>query len=204
MTRTRDFDPDTLLMIRVQQNDSESFASLLSRNRNLVIKWLWRMVLNEAIASDLAQDVFVRVYRARASYEPTAKFSTWLFRITMNVGRNYIRDEKRHRDNIRLNAFGGVSGCRGAADRALLVEERLLRDEAAAQIFRAVLSLPAKQRAAVMMHKYEEMDYGQIAGVLGCSRPAVKALMFRAHEALRFRLRNFGACRESPKTVRCN
>jgi RNA polymerase sigma-70 factor (ECF subfamily) len=182
-------DLDTQLMIRVQRDDAHSFGELLNRNRSLVINYLSRMVVNRAIAEELAQDVFIRVYRSRRAYLPTAKFSTWLYRIATNVALNYFRDEKRTQTQISLDAQDAVHVRREAADRTLLIEDRLVREVAARQIRQSIRALPPKQRAAVIMHKYNEMDYAQIANVLGCSASAVKALMFRAYETLRIRLR---------------
>ena len=175
-------------MIQVQRDDADSFGVLLNRNRNIVVQYLSRMVQNRAVAEELAQDVFIRVYRSREKYEPTARFSTWLYRITTNVALNYFRDEKRHQHNVSLDKPGAEQLRREAKDQGQLVEQRLLNDVTANQIRRAVQSLPVKQRAAVIMHKYDEMDYAQIAGVLGCTPSAVKALMFRAYETLRGRL----------------
>jgi RNA polymerase sigma-70 factor, ECF subfamily len=182
-------DLDTQLMIRVQRNDSSSFGELLNRNRSLVVNYLSRMVVNRAVAEELAQDVFIRVYRSRQTYEPTAKFSTWLYRITTNVALNHFRDEKRSQNHISLDVQDAVQVRREAQDRAQLVEDRLVREVAMRQIRHAIRALPPKQRAAVIMHKYEEMDYTQISRVLRCSPSAVKALMFRAYETLRLRLR---------------
>jgi RNA polymerase sigma-70 factor (ECF subfamily) len=182
-------DIDTQLMIAVQRDDASSFGELLNRNRNLVVNYLARMVVNRAIAEELAQDVFIRVYRSRRTYEPTAKFSTWLYRITTNVALNYFRDEKRMQNQISLDVQDAVQVRREAQDKTLLVEDRLVRDVVAGQIRSAIRALPPKQRAAVIMHKYDEMDYAQIARVLRCSPSAVKALMFRAYETLRLRLR---------------
>lgn len=182
-------DLDTQLMIRVQGNDDSSFGALLQRNRAVVLNYLSRMVANRAIAEELAQDVFVRVYRSRQTYEPTAKFSTWLYRITTNVALNHFRDTRKAQNNVSLDERDIGLARRDAPDRMLLVEDRLVRDAVMAQIRRAVRSLPPKQRAAVIMHKYDELDYAQIAKILGCTPSAVKALMFRAYETLRARLR---------------
>jgi RNA polymerase sigma-70 factor, ECF subfamily len=181
-------DLDTQLMIRVQRNDASSFGELLTRNRNLVVNYLSRMVVNRAVAEELAQDVFVRVYRSRQTYEPTAKFSTWLYRITTNVALNHFRDEKRTQNQISLDVQDAVQVRREAQDRTVLIEDRLVREVVLRQIRHAIRALPPKQRAAVIMHKYDEMDYAQISRVLGCSPSAVKALMFRAYETLRLRL----------------
>jgi RNA polymerase sigma-70 factor (ECF subfamily) len=181
-------DIDTHLMIRAQADDAESFGILFERNRNVVVQYLCRMVQNRAIAEELAQDVFVRVYRSRQKYEPTARFSTWLYRITTNVALNHFRGQKQTQNQISLDFEDGERLRREAPDRGVLVEERLLREALASQIRRAIRGLPAKQRAAVIMHKYQEMDYAHIAKVLGCTPSAVKALMFRAYETLRARL----------------
>ncbi len=185
---TSAIDLDTQLMIRVQRDDASSFGELLTRNRNLVVNYLSRMVVNRAVAEELAQDVFVRVYRSRQTYEPTAKFSTWLYRITTNVAFNHFRDEKRSQSQISLDVQDAAQVRREAQDHALLIEELLVRDVVARQIRHAIRALPPKQRAAVIMHKYDELDYAQIARVLCCSPAAVKALMFRAYETLRLRL----------------
>jgi len=182
-------DLDTELMIGVQRDDASSFSRLLTRNRNLVVNYLARMVVNRAIAEELAQDVFIRVYRSRRTYEPTAKFSTWLYRITTNVALNHFRDEKRTQNQISLDMQDAAQVRREAQDAAPLIEDRLVREVVARQIRHAIRALPPKQRAAVIMHKYHEMDYTRIAQVLGCSSSAVKALMFRAYETLRLRLR---------------
>jgi RNA polymerase sigma-70 factor, ECF subfamily len=186
MTSTADL--DTQLMIQVQRDDSSSFGELLNRNRNLVVNYLSRMVVSRAIAEELAQDVFIRVYRSRQTYEPTAKFSTWLYRIMTNVALNHFRDEKRTRREISLDVPDSLQVRREAQDRALLIEERMVREVAARRVRQAIRTLPPKQRAAVIMHKYDELDYARIAQVLGCSPSAVKALMFRAYETLRLRL----------------
>lgn len=199
MTATVDFDlklnpntgdPDTQLMILVQGDDASSFGTLLDRNRSLVVNYLARMVANRAVAEELAQDVFVRVYRSRRTYEPKAKFSTWLYRIATNVALNYFRDEKRSQNNISLDMQDAAQVRREACDLTPLVEHRLVSEVVLRQIRLAVRALPPKQRAAVIMHKYEEMDYARISRVLGCSPSAVKALMFRAYETLRMRLRS--------------
>jgi RNA polymerase sigma-70 factor (ECF subfamily) len=191
MTATIDaaHDFDTQLMIRVQHDDVSSFGELLNRNRHLVVNYLARLVLNRAIAEELAQDVFIRVYRSRRNYEPTAKFSTWLYRISTNVALNHFRDDKQTKNETSLDVRDSFHVRRDAQDRRALIEDRLVADVVTRQIRCAVRALPPKQRAAVIMHKYDEMDYSQIAGVLGCSTSAVKALMFRAYETLRLRLR---------------
>ena len=194
-------DLDTQLMIRAQADDDSSFCELLERNRNVVVNYLSRMVTNRAIAEELAQDVFVRIYRSRQTYEPTAKFSTWLYRITTNVALNHFRDEKRSQNDVSLDVEDAAHARRTALDQAPLIEDRLVREVVRAQIRRAVRGLPAKQRAAIIMHKYEEMDYSQIANVLECSESAVKSLLFRAYETLRVQLAPLVGLAASPAPV---
>jgi RNA polymerase sigma-70 factor (ECF subfamily) len=185
MTTGASFDLDTRLMLRVQLDDAASFAILLQKHRNLVIQYLARMVQNHAVAEELAQDVFVRVYRSRHAYEPSAKFTTWLFRITTNVALNHFRDERHDNQNISLDAPTATGKRFEAPDDTHSIEQRLVKEATAREIREAIASLPEKQRAAVLMHKYQDMDYNQIAEVLGMSRSAVKALMFRSYERLR-------------------
>ncbi|MBZ5611143.1 MAG: sigma-70 family RNA polymerase sigma factor [Acidobacteriia bacterium] len=176
-------------MLRVSEDDVPSFETLLARNRRAVLNHLYRLVRNRAIAEELAQDVFLRVYRARKSYRPGAKFATWLFRITTNVALNWRRDTRRESAQVRLddNAPGSVRKLE-VADQAPGADQRLAQDQWAEEIRAAIESLPAKQLAAVLLHKYEGMDYAQIAQVLDCSIPALKSLLFRAYETLRRRL----------------
>ncbi len=146
------------------------------------------MVQNQSIAEELAQEVFLRVYRARSSYEPTAKFTTWLFKIATHLALNSVRDRKHEKLHKSLSETVedrqplDVPDLRRNREQELVAETRLqlVRD--------AISSLPEKQRAAVLMHKYEELDYAQIADALGCSVSAVKSLLFRAYEMLRSRL----------------
>ncbi len=181
-------DLDTQLMMKVQEEDAASFELLLARHRSGVVNYLARLVQNHGIAEELAQDVFVRVYRSRHVYAPSAKFTTWLFRVTTNVALNYFRDERHERLNLSLDQDLPNSAKRDTPDRRASVEQTMLRDVWAREVRQAIQALPEKQRTAVLMHKYEEMDYAQIAEVLACSQSAVKALMFRAYEFLRTRL----------------
>ena len=175
-------------MLRVREGDDTSFALLLERHRGPVVHFLYRMVQNQAVSEELAQEVFLRVYRSRESYEPTAKFTTWLFRIATHVALNSIRDRKKEKGQESLDE-GGVDGMeRQVADRQPTVEQEMVYEVKVREVRQAIEALPAKQRAAVLMHKYEGLDYAQIAGVLMCSESAIKSLLFRAYESLRGRL----------------
>jgi len=184
-------DPDAALMLQVCGGHEESFETLLARHRNQVVSHLYRLVRNRAIAEELAQDVFLRVYRFRNRYQPEAKFTTWLFRITTNVALNWRRDSRREIALLRLDAELHDTRQIQVPDQAPRADQRLLAENYAREIRAAIESLPAKQLAAVLMHKYEGMDYASIAQALGCSIPALKSLLFRAYETLRRRLAHF-------------
>ena len=181
-------DPDTALMVKVSEGDTPSFGVLLERHRGSVVNHLHRLVCNYAIAEELAQDVFLRVYRSRAKYRPDAKFTTWLFRITTNIALNWRRDTRREAGYFRLDRENHSTRRVELSDCKPLAEERLMIDQRAGQIRAAIDTLPPKQLAAVLLHKYQDMDYWQIAEVLGCSIPALKSLLFRAYQTLRRRL----------------
>ena len=186
-------DPDARLMLRVKDGDEPSFGVLLEKHRNPVIHFVYRMVQDRAIAEELSQEVFLRVYRSRGTYEPTARFTTWLFRIATHLALNWLRDGKNERglqrlDTPRDSEKDGDLPAREVSDRKPSVEQRMVYEIRLQEIRDAIALLPEKQRAAVLMHKYEEMDYSQIASVLECSESAVKSLLFRAYETLRARL----------------
>jgi RNA polymerase sigma-70 factor, ECF subfamily len=181
-------DYDAELMLRVKDGDGTSFAVLLEKHRAPVIHFLYRMVQDGPVSEELAQEVFLRVYRSRETYEPTAKFTTWLFRIATHLALNWLRDEKNERAQERLDETVDDAPVREVPDRAPSVEHRMVHQVKVDEVRRAVAALPDKQRAAVLMHKYQEMEYSQIAKVLSCSESAVKSLLFRAYETLRVRL----------------
>jgi RNA polymerase sigma-70 factor, ECF subfamily len=181
-------DFDTELMLRVKDGDGASFGTLLEKHRSSVVHFLFRMVQNHAVAEELAQEVFLRVYRSRGTYEPTAKFTTWLFRIATHLALNALRDGKNERVQERLDDDTSNMPARQVSDRRPSVEQSMVYEARLEEIRRAIGALPQKQRAAVLMHKYEEMEYSQIARVLSCSESAVKSLLFRAYETLRARL----------------
>jgi RNA polymerase sigma-70 factor, ECF subfamily len=181
-------DPDTALMLKVSEGDAPSFGLLLQRHRVSVVKHLHRLVRNHAIAEELAQEVFIRIYRSRSKYRPDAKFTTWLFRITMNIALNWRRDTRREAGFVRLDR--DLQGTRKLqlSDGEPRADEILAHSQRAEEIRAAIETLPPKQLAAVLMHKYEGMDYTEIAEVLDCSISALKSLLFRAYETLRRRL----------------
>ena len=185
-------DYDAELMLRVKDGDGISFGLLLDKHRAPVVHFLYRLVQEQPVAEELAQEVFLRVYRSRSSYEPTAKFTTWLFRIATHLALNWLRDGRHERGQQRLDDGLPNAPSRQIFDGRPSVEQQLVYEVKLEQVRQAVATLPGKQRAAVLMHKYEEMEYSQIAKVLGCSESAVKSLLFRAYESLRARLAHIG------------
>ena len=179
---------DAELMLRVRDGDDTSFALLLERHRRPVVHFLYRMIPNQGVSEELAQEVFLRVYRSRASYEPTAKFTTWLFRIATHLALNWIRDNKseKNQESLSEELMEGVE--RQVTDRQPTVEARMVNDSRLEEVRQAIEALPGKQRAAVVMHKFQDLEYTQIARALSCSESAVKSLLFRAYETLRGRL----------------
>src|ERR1700730_3412909 len=179
---------DAELMLGVRDGDQASFGLLLQKHRGPVIHFLYRMVQNQAVAEELAQEVFLRVFRSRENYEPTAKFTTWLFRIATHLGLNWIRDGRNEKLQESLDRETTEGATRQIADLARNVEQELVYRVKLVEVRQAIEALPSKQRAAVLLHKYEEMEYSEIASVLRCSESAVKSLLFRAYEHLRSRL----------------
>jgi RNA polymerase sigma-70 factor, ECF subfamily len=185
MTRT-----DVQLMLDVKAGDGASFDFLLQKYRSPLVNFLNRMVRDAATAEDLAQEVFLRVYRARKQYTPSAKFTTWLFRIATNLALNSVRDNRHQRMEVSLDAPADErnSAPMELPGRDMRIDEHMIERDRSEFIRRAIASLPEKQRAAVLLHKYEEMDYAEIAKILDCSESALKSLLFRAYETLRVQL----------------
>jgi RNA polymerase sigma factor (sigma-70 family) len=152
-----------------------------------MVGFMYRMCHNPSTAEELAQEVFLRVYRSRTSYEPSAKFTTWLYRIATNLAVNHARDTRHERpeNTVRLDEPDRETGTTpDLADDSLSAEEEILKRERLAAIRSKVNALPERQRVAVIMHKYQQMDYRQIAEVLKLSESATKSLLFRAYETL--------------------
>src|SRR5208283_2930605 len=181
---------DVQLMLDVKAGDDASFDFLLQKYRSPLVNFLYRMVRDTATAEDLAQEVFLRVYRARKQYSPSAKFTTWMFRIATNLALNSIRDNRHRQMETSIDApvNDEDSAPRELPAREMRIDEHMVERDRSEFIRRAITTLPEKQRVAVLLHKYEEMDYGEIAGILDCSESALKSLLFRAYETLRVQL----------------
>ncbi|MFZ3329270.1 MAG: sigma-70 family RNA polymerase sigma factor [Candidatus Acidiferrales bacterium] len=180
---------DVQLMLDVKAGDDASFNLLLQKYRTPLINFLYRMVRDTATAEDLAQEVFLRVYRARKQYSPSAKFTTWLFRIATNLALNSVRDNRHRQMDVSIDApVEEDETPLQLPTREMRIDEHMIERDRADFIRQAIASLPEKQRVAVLLHKYEEMDYAEIAKILECSESALKSLLFRAYETLRVQL----------------
>ena len=189
-----DPESDAAVMLRVAAGDEDAFNYLAGKYHRAMIHFLFRMVRNQAVAEELAQEVFLRVYRSRESYRAEAKFTTWLYRIATNLAVNHARDTKHERSaqTIYLDAPDAETGTTpDVADDEPSVEQKLMRDERMGAIRKHVMALPERQRMAVLMHKYQGMDYRQIGDVLKLSESATKSLLFRAYQTLRDKLKEF-------------
>src|ERR1700758_747680 len=185
---------DAEVMLQAKAGDEAAFAYLVQKYRRAMVSFMYRMSHNSAVAEDLAQEVFLRVYRSRAGYEASAKFTTWLYRIATNLAMNHARDTRHERpeNQVSLDEPDEETGTTmDVADSSLTVEQAMLRRERMAAIRAKVQALPERQRMAVIMHKYQQMDYKQIAEVLKLSESATKSLLFRAYETLREQLKEF-------------
>jgi len=185
---------DADVMLRVKAGDDSAFEYLVQKYRRAMVSFMYRMTRNSAVAEDLAQEVFLRVYRSRENYEPSAKFTTWLYRIASNLAVNHARDTRHERpeNTVSIDEPDTETGLTvDVPDTSLSAEESILRRERMAAIRQRVQALPERQRIAVIMHKYQQMDYRQIAEVLKLSESATKSLLFRAYETLRVQLKEF-------------
>ena len=185
---------DAEIMLRVREGDDAAFDLLVRKYHKPIVHFMFRMVHNQAVAEELAQEVFLRVYRSRQTYRAEARFTTWLYRIATNLGVNHARDTKHERaaQNVYLDQPDPETGTTpDVADSKATIEQELVRDERMKAIRQHVMALPERQRTAVLMHKYQGLDYKQIGEVLKLSESATKSLLFRAYQTLRERLKDF-------------
>jgi len=183
-------DYDVTLMLAFQRGDELAFQELVERNHARVIGLIYRFIGDATDAEDLGQEVFLRIYRARQTYKPTAKFSTWMFRITANVSLNALRSRASRRDDVSIDQVADSSdGPRAMPDPdAHTPDHSLHQEELYARVREAIGTLPEKQQIAVVLNKYEGMSYADIARTIGCSTMAVKSLLARARDNLKDRL----------------
>ncbi|MEO6922310.1 MAG: sigma-70 family RNA polymerase sigma factor [Bryocella sp.] len=185
---------DAEVMLELRSGNMAAFDILLAKFRKPIMHFMFRMVHNQAVAEELAQEVFLRVYRSRETYRAEARFSTWLYRIATNLGVNHARDTRHERtaSTVYLDQPDAETGTTpDVADDTPTIESDMLRSERMKAIRQHVLALPDRQKTAVLMHKYEGMDYKQIGEVLKLSESATKSLLFRAYQTLRETLKDF-------------
>ncbi len=185
---------DAEVMLELRSGNMAAFDILLAKYRKPIIHFMFRMVHNQAVAEELAQEVFLRIYRSRETYRAEARFSTWLYRIATNLGVNHARDTRHERSasTVYLDETDAETGTTpDVADSTPSAEANMLRRERMNAIRQHVLALPERQQTAVLMHKYEGMDYKQIGEVLKLSESATKSLLFRAYQTLREKLKDF-------------
>lgn len=182
-------DPDVRLMLQVRDNDAQAFEELMLRYQNRVLSLLTHLVGSRDLAEDLAQEVFLRVYRARKRYVPGAKFSTWLFTITGNVASNALRTKARRKE-VHLEPRPNDSAPQSLdavalAASALMPTRQLDKAELCDAVQQAVSKLSDRQRMAVLLAKFEHFSYTDIGAVMDMSPQAVKSLLSRARMNLR-------------------
>ena len=185
---------DAAIMLELRAGNMAGFDFLIQKYRKPIIHFMYRMVRNQAVAEELAQEVFLRVYRSRETYRAEARFSTWLYRIATNLGVNHARDNRHERtaSTVYLDETDSETGTTpDVADSTPGAEAIMLRRERLNAIRQHVMALPERQRMAVLMHKYEGMDYRQIGDILKLSESATKSLLFRAYQTLREKLKPF-------------
>ncbi len=183
-------DPDVRLMLQVREGNAAAFEKLVAKHQSRLIMVLQHLVSDRTQAEDLAQDVFLRIYRARENYTPTAKFSTWLYTITHNVASNALRKSSRRKEVNLVSSPSGSMPVRPldtmAQEKSGLMPTRLAdRRELSDVLHEAIQSLSARQRMAMMLSRFEEMSYLEIAETMELSTQAVKSLLSRARSNLK-------------------
>ena len=188
------YDPEVQLMLRAKKDDDEAFSKLVVTYQDRLTTIFFHMTQNHEAAEDLAQDVFMRIYRARHGYQPNAKFSTWLFRIANNLAINAHRNKVRRKEialpvgeSTSMNALSPAE--RALADKSSLMPSRQLdKHELQLIVQKAMDQLNDRQRLTVLLHKFEGMSYAEIADSMELTVPAVKSLLSRARDSLRVTL----------------
>jgi len=183
--RGYDTDCDARMMLGAKRGDLGALDRLVEKHHGRVRHIVYRVVQDEAISEELAQEVFLRVHRHRERYEPTARFTTWLYQIANHVALNWIRDHQYERQDERLDADSSYLQLAGPGAN---IEDWLMLEVTIRAVRSAVDELPERQRTVVVMHKFEELECEEIGRILGCSNQAVRSLLCRAYRTLRERL----------------
>jgi RNA polymerase sigma-70 factor (ECF subfamily) len=187
-------DPDAALMLRVKRGDRAAFAGLVDKYKQPVMNFIFRSLRDEAEAEDLAQNVFLQVYKSRSRYKQTAKFSTWLFTIARNLCLNELRRRSRHPAESLEETHPEYEDqpARQFEDKSqLAAPDEVLHSELAQKIEEALGQLPENQRSAILLCRQDDLSYEEIAKVLRCSLSATKSLIHRGREALKEKLKPY-------------
>jgi RNA polymerase sigma-70 factor (ECF subfamily) len=185
--------PSEDLMARIATGDEDAFELLVNRHQTSILNLIYRFIGDRTQAKDLAQEVFIRVWQSAKSYEPKAKFTTWIYRITANLCFNELKSARRKRwfSFNQSDEDSGVAIEERLADSAPSAEDILLEKERSRQISDALQSLPENQRMALLLKRYDALSYQEIAQVIGCSVSAVESLLVRAKKGLQEKLKNY-------------
>ena len=187
-------DPDAVLMLRVKRGDRAAFAALVEKYKQPLFNFVFRTLRDEIETEDVAQNTFLQVWKSRARYERTAKFTTWLFTIARNLCLNEIRRRSRHpAESIEeAHAEHEDQPRQQYEDKAhIAAPEKLLHGELAGKIEEALAELPENQRTAILLCRQDELSYEEIAGILDCSLSATKSLIHRGRETLKEKLKRY-------------
>ena len=187
-------DPDAVLMLRVKRGDRAAFADLVEKYKQPVMNFVFRSLRDEIEAEDVAQNVFLQVYKSRDRYKQTAKFSTWLFTIARNLCLNELRRRTRHpAESIEeTHAEHEDQAQRQYEDKTQPAPpETLLQSELAQKVEEALAELPENQRTAILLCRQEDLSYEEIAEILDCSLSATKSLIHRGRETLKEKLKRY-------------
>ena len=185
--------PSEELMARIAKGDEDAFEILVNRHQTSVLNLIYRFIGDRTQAKDLAQEVFIRVWQAAGSYQPKAKFTTWIYRITANLCLNELKSSRRRRlfQFLRFGEGQGNTIEEVLVDASPSPEDLLLSRERSRQISDALQSLPDNQRMALVLKRYDDLSYQEIAKVIGCSVSAVESLLVRAKRSLQEKLKNY-------------
>src|SRR5579859_6375249 len=187
-------DPDAALMLRVKRGDRAAFAELVDKYKQPVMNFIFRSLRDEAEAEDLAQNVFLQVYKSRSRYKQTAKFSTWLFTIARNLCLNELRRRSRHPAESleETHTENEDQPPRQFEDKSQMgAPDKVLHGELAEKIDEALAELPENQRSAILLCRQDELSYEEIARILRCSLSATKSLIHRGRETLKEKLKPY-------------
>jgi len=179
-------DADASLMLSFRDGNEAAFEQLLDKYHRIIVNFAYKFVNNRAEAEELAQEVFLKVYRSRERYEPRARFAAWIFKIATNVSLKALR-HRRGAPPVSLDAGpeGNTAWRLDPPDLRASPERSLAREEVGVIVRRAVGSLPVRERTALLLRRYEDLSYREIAGIMGCSEAAIKTYLHRGKGRLR-------------------